>query len=132
MLKLFLLFTLIAAVAVTGCAYQTKLLDSKQGLAMETAMKRAQFEMNCPDATGDVLSRTVVALNYPGGYGGPYYSYYYGYPYYGYGSALYTIGVSGCGKQRTYVASCTDGSVGCYAALAQAWDSRYSLAQLKK
>ena len=41
---------------VAGCANQAKFLESKQATALQTAETRAQFEMNCPEAKGSVLS----------------------------------------------------------------------------
>ena len=45
---------------VTGCATQAQFLDGKQAMAMRTAVSRGQFEMNCPAATGTIISREVV------------------------------------------------------------------------
>lgn len=127
MLKLTALL-LVVAVVFAGCSYQLNLLNKKQPLAMETTLKRAQFEMECPQATGDVLSRTVAWIYYDGcGYGYGYYSS----PYYGYGRAVYTIGVTGCGKAKTYVTTCTDGSIGCFAEPGQSYSARM-LTQLTK
>jgi hypothetical protein len=51
---------LIVAMAGAGCASQSQFLDSKQAMAMQTAVSRGQFEMNCPSATGTLLSKEVV------------------------------------------------------------------------
>ena len=53
-------FVLIAALAVVGCVSQGQFLDSKQPMAMQTAVSRGQFEMNCPEATPTVISREVT------------------------------------------------------------------------
>jgi len=37
---------LVAVLAGAGCVSQAQFLDSKQSVAMQTAMSRAQFEMN--------------------------------------------------------------------------------------
>lgn len=121
-MRSFTLLALVAVVVLTGCAWQTNLLNNKQPIALETTLSRARFEMQCPQADANVLSRTVTGFGCSG-----YTSYY---SYYGNVSALYTIGVTGCGKQRTYIAECNDGSVGCFAALSQPWDEGYGLAQL--
>ena len=47
---------LIATVAVAGCATQTQMLDKKQNMALQTALTRAKFDMNCPTANAEVLS----------------------------------------------------------------------------
>ena len=48
---------LVAALAAAGCVSQAQFLDGKQGMAMQTAVSRGQFEMNCPVATGTILSK---------------------------------------------------------------------------
>jgi hypothetical protein len=95
---------LIAVLAVAGCVSQGQLLDSKQEMAMQTALNRARFEMQCPEATGTVLSREVVQPAYEG----PRVS--------GIQRAQYTIGVSGCGQRATSVVICPEGGEGCFAA----------------
>jgi hypothetical protein len=102
--KAYACFRLMAVLAVVGCATQGQFLDSKQALAMQTAVSRGQFEMNCPEATPTVISREVIqpALQ------GPFVN--------GIQRAEYTIGVSGCGKRTTFVVICPDGGEGCFGA----------------
>lgn len=95
------LLTLLAGV---GCASQAQFLDSKQPMAMQTAVSRAQFETNCPEATGAVLSREVTQPPMEGPRMG------------GIQRAEFTIGVSGCGQRTTLVVVCPDGGEGCFAA----------------
>ena len=97
------LLVLIVAIAMTGCAWQTDFLNSKQPIAMQTAVSRAQFEMNCPGATGTVLSRDVIQPTYQGPWVG------------GIERAEFTIGVEGCGKRASLVVICPQYGVGCYA-----------------
>lgn len=118
-----MLLTLVAALTITGCAWQTNLLNNKQNLAMETTLSRARFEMDCQDATGSVLSRTVTEPLYYGGFGT-----YRG--WYEDARAVYTIGITGCGRRGTYITTCPDGSIGCFAALARPYDSKYNLSKL--
>ena len=94
----------IAVLAGAGCVTQAKFLDSKQAMATQTAVTRGQFEMNCPAATGTVLSREVVqpALQGP--------------LMVGLQRAEYTVGVAGCGKRTTFVVICPDEGDGCFAA----------------
>ena len=54
------LLVTLAALAAAGCASQAQFLDNRQAMAMQTATSRGQFEMNCPAATGTILSREVV------------------------------------------------------------------------
>ena len=95
---------LIAALAVAGCAGQGQLLESKQGMAMQTAVSRGQFEMNCPSATGTVLSKEVIQPAFQGPVVG------------GLQRAEFTVGVAGCGKRTTFVVICPDEGDGCFAA----------------
>jgi hypothetical protein len=94
---------LLVAVAATGCVSQAQFLDSKQGMAMQTAVSRGQFEMNCPEAAGTVLSREVVQPALQGPIVG------------GLQRAEYTVGVAGCGKRTTFVVICPDEGEGCFA-----------------
>jgi len=99
-----------AAVAALGwtlcamaCQTQAQFLQSKQDKALQTALTRARFEMNCPDANGQVLSSEVVqpALQGPA--------------VAGIQRAEFTIGVAGCGQRKTYVVACPEGGEGCFA-----------------
>ncbi|HXJ80003.1 MAG TPA: hypothetical protein VMS64_15125 [Candidatus Methylomirabilis sp.] len=95
---------LAAALIIAGCASQAQFLDGRQAMAMQTAVSRGQFEMNCPSATGVILSREVIqpAIQAPA--------------LGGLQRAEYTIGVSGCGKRTTFVVVCPDEGDGCFAA----------------
>ena len=98
------LVALAAALAGAGCVSQGQLLDNMQGMAMQTAATRGQFELNCPSATGTILSREVVQPALQGPWVG------------GIQRAEYTIGVAGCGKRTTFVVICPEGGDGCFAA----------------
>ena len=50
----------VAALASAGCVSQAQFLDNKQAMAVQTATSRGQFELNCPDASGTILSKEVV------------------------------------------------------------------------
>jgi hypothetical protein len=104
MFKTYLFSVLMAALAGAGCATQSQFLDSKQAMAMQTAVSRGQFEMNCPEAAPTPISREVIqpALQ------GPFVN--------GIQRAEYTIGVSGCGKRTTFVVICPEGGEGCFGA----------------
>jgi len=74
-------------------------------MALDFALKRARFEMNCPDATGSVLSKETIE---PPRGAGPRLQ--------GVERAQFTVGVSGCGKRETLAVICADGADGCFAA----------------
>ena len=47
-----LIVALIALSAFTGCATQEDFLNSRQDMAMQSAVNLARFDMNCPSANG--------------------------------------------------------------------------------
>lgn len=99
------LISLVAtAMALGGCASQAQLLAQSKPMAMQTAESRGKFEMDCQEATPTLLSQEVVqpAIEAPllGGVQ----------------RFEYTIGVSGCGKRKTFVVICPEGGGGCFAA----------------
>ena len=94
----------VVALASAGCASQAQFLENKQAMAVQTATNRGQFELNCPGASGTILSKEVVqpALQ------GPLVA--------GLQRAEFTVGVTGCGKRTTFVVVCPDEGDGCFAA----------------
>ena len=72
-------------------------------MAIQTALNRARFNMNCSSATGTVLSTNVTqpALQGPLVYGTQ--------------RMEYNVGVTGCGQRRTYIVICPEGGTGCSA-----------------
>lgn len=89
-----------ACLAVVGCTSDQQLLASEESIAIQTAVRRGQFELSCPGATGVVLSTNLlqpVLWN-------------------GMERAEYTIGISGCGEKATYLVVCPLGSPSCFAA----------------
>ena len=103
MKRAILIVALIALSAFTGCASQADFLNSRQEIAMQTAVNRARFDMNCPAANGQVLSREVTqpAIQGPMMMGEE--------------RGVFTIGVEGCGQRRTYEVVCPMGGDGCTA-----------------
>jgi hypothetical protein len=93
-----------ALLGLAGCASDQQLLDKQQPMAVETAVNRGRFELDCPEAKGSVLSREVVqpVINAPrlGGVE----------------RAEYTVGIEGCGKRMTSVVVCALDGSGCFAA----------------
>jgi hypothetical protein len=98
---------LAAATMIVAACNTTPLTTTLQPMALDYAVKRARFEMNCPTATGTVLSSETVqpVLNGPMMMGTQ--------------RAQFTIGVQGCGQRQTLVAICAQGGDGCFAANGQ-------------
>jgi len=96
---------LIAGAWLLGCASQPAFLDSKQGMAVDTALARGTFDMNCPAAQGSVLSRQFIRAPMAGPRMAPI----------GVDRAEYTIGVQGCNQRGTYLVVCSQGTEGCIA-----------------
>jgi len=87
----------------TGCASGPPLIDQMQPEAVAMAVRRGQFELDCPTATGQVISRLQIPpLVQTFAYMGP-------------TRDEYTIGVSGCGKRATYTVICPENGTGCFA-----------------
>ena len=94
----------VAGLLAAGCASGPPFIDQMQAEAVSMAVRRGQFELQCPSATGQLLSReTLQPLVQTFRYSGP-------------DRAEYTVGVSGCGHNATYVVICPDnGSMNCFA-----------------
>jgi hypothetical protein len=95
----------VAVVAIgAGCPTQQQQLDVRQDGAVETALKRGRFDLNCPAATATVLSRDYIqpAVN------GPWVR--------GLQRVEYTVGIAGCDQRTTYVVICQEGTDTCFAA----------------
>jgi hypothetical protein len=94
----------LGAVLLLGCQTTAQVLDSLQPQAIAVATRRAQFEMNCPAAVGQLISREEVQpviMNPRFG---------------GVVRAEYTVGVAGCGQRATYLVICPEDGSGCFAA----------------
>ena len=94
----------LAVLALAGCA-GPDLTVTMEPQAMQTALTRGRFEMNCPDATATVLQKQVmepVVQNIR--FSGP-------------ERAQFTIGVAGCGQRTTMVVVCSQDNSGCFAAV---------------
>ena len=89
MTKSGVLVGLCIAVAVgAGCASQSQMLDTRQSAAVQTALERGRFDLNCPSATATVLSRDYIQPAIQG----PWVA--------GLQRVEYTIGVEGCTHTR--------------------------------
>ena len=94
----------VLAVIAMGCATQSQMLAQKQDGAIQTALTRGRFELNCPSATATVLSSDFIQPAVQG----PWVS--------GLERAEYTVGVAGCNQRATYVVLCQVGTDTCFAA----------------
>ena len=84
---------------LSACVTESQFLAQNAPSALNTALARGRFELNCPQASGTVLSQKVTYINGMGiGMGGGA----------GYEWTEYTIGVSGCGKRAVYETMCRD------------------------
>ena len=93
------LAALVLPLIISACATEAQFLAQNAPSALNTALARGRFELNCTQATGMVLSQKVTYINGlgMGMYGGG-----------GYEWTEYTIGVRGCGKQAVYETMCRD------------------------
>jgi hypothetical protein len=92
-----------AGLGAAGCMSQAQYLASKQPTAIQSAVSRGQFEMNCPNATGQVLSQEVTQPVLQG----PIVQ--------GEERGLFTVGVAGCGQRKVYQVLCPMGGDSCTA-----------------
>jgi len=90
---------LVALIALAGCQTTQQMLAADDEPAIHAAVVRGRFEMNCPGATGTVLSSTMLQPVLWGGIE----------------RAEYQIGIEGCGKRATYIVICPQDSSGCLA-----------------
>jgi hypothetical protein len=93
------LVALVLPLVISACATEAQFLAQTQPAAVNTALSRGRFELNCPQATGTVLSKKMTYINGVGiGMGGGT----------GYEWGEYTVGVKGCGKSAVYETMCRD------------------------
>jgi hypothetical protein len=97
------LATITTAATLWGCESQQQIVDKMQPNAVQVAQKRGAFELNCPQATAEVISKEMIQTPAP--------TYRYSPPQ----RAEYTVGVSGCGKRQAYTVVCAEGGTGCVA-----------------
>ena len=90
------LAALVLPLIISACATEAQFLAQNAPSALNTALARGRFELNCPQANGTILSQKVTYINGIGMGGG------------GYEWTEYTIGVRGCGKQAVYETMCRD------------------------
>jgi hypothetical protein len=99
------LLTVFAVVTIAaGCATQQQQLTTKQPTAVDTALARGRFDLNCPSATATVLSQDYIQPAIQG----PWAS--------GLTRLEYTVGIAGCNQRTTVIVICQEGSTTCFAA----------------
>jgi len=103
MSKALALLMLVSALPAAGCMSQEQFLASKQPTAIQAAVTRGQFEMNCPSAAGTVLAQEVTQPVFQG----PIVQ--------GEERGLFTIGVAGCDQRRVHQVFCPMGGDNCTA-----------------
>jgi hypothetical protein len=94
----------LSAFVIAGCQSSAEMLEKMEPQAIQTAVNRGKFEMNCPNATGTILSKDVLqpavrAVRFSGPE-----------------RAEYTIGIAGCSERATYLVICPMDSSGCWSA----------------
>jgi hypothetical protein len=99
-----LLGSIVLGTLFCGCATQQQLLAQRQDGAVQTALARGRFDLNCPSATATVLSQDYIQPAVQG----PWVS--------GLNRVEYTVGVAGCDRRTTYVVLCQEGTETCFAA----------------
>ena len=104
--------TLVLGVAtlstiLCGCVSQQQQVNEMATDATQVAQQRGKFELNCPAATANILSKEMIQSAIVNPRWAP--------PQ----RAEYTIGVAGCNKRATYLVVCAEGGTGCVAAGAQ-------------
>jgi hypothetical protein len=93
---------------VAGCMSQQQQLAQRQPEAIQAALQRGRFDLNCPTATGTVLSNDYIQPAIQG----PWVN--------GLNRVEYTVGVEGCNQRTTYVVMCQEGTNTCFAASPEA------------
>ena len=102
-MKYLALVVCVSSLALGACQSQQQVVDQMQPDAIHVAQRRGAFELNCPAATAQVLGNEMIQTPTPAiGFAPPQ-------------REEYTVGVSGCGKQATYLVVCAQGGTGCVA-----------------
>jgi uncharacterized protein YcfL len=94
--------TIVTAVCLgglVGCQSTGQQLSNEQQQAIDTSLKSARVDMNCPSASGKVLSKQMVQSTSEG---------------FGVARAEYTVHVEGCGKKKPVMVICPQDGSGCF------------------
>jgi hypothetical protein len=87
-----LLFLAAGLPMLAGCQSQGQILANDQGTAVQTALRRGRFELDCPGATASVLSSEMLQPVL----------------WRGVERAEYTVGIKGCNKRAVYTVVCPE------------------------
>lgn len=89
--------------ALAACTTDGQYMQQIEPQAVQVAVNRGKFEMDCQSVTGQVISKDMLQPAFRGFYamGGP-------------ERAEYTIGAAGCGKRATYLVICPLNQTGCW------------------
>ena len=96
MSKIRILGVLALLACTAGCQTNAQFLSDNEPAALSAAESRGRFELDCEQATAQVLSEKVITPPVGPFLGG------------GIERAEYTIGVRGCGKRAVYITICRD------------------------
>ena len=96
---------LLGITLMGACVSQKQMLAQRQDEAVQTALQRGRFELNCPAATATVLSSDYIQPAVQGPWVGG-----------GLQRVEYTVGIEGCNQRTTYVVLCQVGTETCFAA----------------
>jgi hypothetical protein len=102
MSKQFAFIVGVICAVLWGCESQQQMVNDMKPKAVQTALQRGAFELNCPSATAQVLSDEMIETGATRRYAPP-------------ERGEYTVGVQGCGKRATYMVVCAEGGTGCSA-----------------
>jgi hypothetical protein len=96
---------LVVITLIAACVSQKQVLAQRQDEAVQTALQRGRFDLNCPAATATVLSSDYIQPAIQGPWAGG-----------GLQRVEYTVGIAGCNQRTTYVVLCQVGTETCFAA----------------
>lgn len=96
-MKRLVLLVLATASLAAGCASGPPFVDQMQPKAVAAAEQRAQFQLNCPEAKGQLINQQELQ---PLAFGG-------------YVRAQYTVGVAGCGRRMVVEVLCSENNNQC-------------------
>jgi hypothetical protein len=95
---------LASVLGLAACANQQQMLNDKKSVAVDAALERGRFDLNCPAATAVVLSQDFIQPAVQGPWVG------------GLDRLEYTVGIEGCGQRTTLIVICQQGTETCFAA----------------
>ncbi len=102
--RLVRVFAVPVLAVLAACTSTAQYMQQIEPEAIQTAVNRGKFELNCPAATGTVISKEMMQPAIQGvRFSGP-------------ERAEYTVGVAGCDQRATYLVICPLNGNGCFSA----------------